>query len=236
MYIRKPLKIGLVAPGQFSGPRLESGPSLSLNHLPTASGWAKKSLTLSGGVNPIRHQSTEAIPGPPLTGVCIYLGTPELNARSYSRADLLRYKIAPKYPLSGPFHHSSVGRNPEVAGRFVAIISFYIPLSAAHPPKKGSSRQWTGTPFQHPPPRTPEHARQYPGNSQTPWTLSRSDKSHLPSARRTDKTAGVGDRLDHTIMPEQKLQRVKKCKKMNRLLQSTVSTAPSEASTITRKA
>ena len=65
MYIRKPLKIGLVAPGQFSGPRLESGPSLSLNHLPTASGWAKKSLTLSGGVNPIRHQSTEAIPGPP---------------------------------------------------------------------------------------------------------------------------------------------------------------------------
>ena len=43
---------------------------------------------------------------------------------SHSRSDLLRYKIAPKYPLSGPFHHSGVGRNPEVAGRFVAIISF----------------------------------------------------------------------------------------------------------------
>ena len=43
---------------------------------------------------------------------------------SHSRADLLRYKIAPKYPLSGPFHHSGLRRNPEVAGRFVAIISF----------------------------------------------------------------------------------------------------------------
>ena len=29
---------------------------------------------------------------------------------------MLRYKIASKYPLSGPFHHSGVGRNPEVAG------------------------------------------------------------------------------------------------------------------------
>ena len=49
---------------------------------------------------------------------------------SHSRADLLRYKIAPKYPLSGPFHHSGVGRNPEVAGRFVAIISFlHTPVS-----------------------------------------------------------------------------------------------------------
>ena len=44
--------------------------------------------------------------------------------RSYSRSGLLRYKIAPKYPLSGPFHHSGIGRNPEVAGRFVAITSF----------------------------------------------------------------------------------------------------------------
>ena len=44
--------------------------------------------------------------------------------RLYGWTDLLKYKSAPKYPLSGPFHHSGVGRNPEVAGRFVAMISF----------------------------------------------------------------------------------------------------------------
>ena len=52
---------------------------------------------------------------------------------SHSRADLLRYKIAPKYPLSGPFHHSGLRRNPEVAGRFVAIISFL------HTPVRGGN-------------------------------------------------------------------------------------------------
>ena len=44
--------------------------------------------------------------------------------RSYSRSGLLRYKIAPKYPLSGPFDHSGVSRDPGWWGRFVAIISF----------------------------------------------------------------------------------------------------------------
>ena len=37
---------------------------------------------------------------------------------------MLRYKIAPKCLLPGPFGHSDVGGNPGVAGRFVAIISF----------------------------------------------------------------------------------------------------------------
>ena len=36
--------------------------------------------------------------------------------RSCSRSGLLRYKIAPKYPLLGPLDHSGVGRDPGVAG------------------------------------------------------------------------------------------------------------------------
>ena len=50
--------------------------------------------------------------------------------RSYSRSGLLRYKIAPKCLLPGPFGHFGVGGNPGVAGRFVAIISFlHTPVS-----------------------------------------------------------------------------------------------------------
>ena len=49
---------------------------------------------------------------------------------------MLRYKIAPKCLLPGPFGHSDVGGNPGVAGRFVAIISFlHTPVS----PGRGSS-------------------------------------------------------------------------------------------------
>ena len=36
----------------------------------------------------------------------------QLNVRPHSRVGLLKYKIAPKCSLSGPFRHSSVGRNP----------------------------------------------------------------------------------------------------------------------------
>ena len=36
--------------------------------------------------------------------------------RSYSRSGLLRYKIAPKCLLPGPFGHFGVGGNPGVAG------------------------------------------------------------------------------------------------------------------------
>ena len=44
---------------------------------------------------------------------------------------MLRYKIAPKCLLPGPFGHSDVGGNPGVAGRFVAIISFlHTPVSS----------------------------------------------------------------------------------------------------------
>ena len=39
-----------------------------------------------------------------------------MNVRSDIRLGLLRYKSAPKCLLPGPFHHSGVGRNPEVAG------------------------------------------------------------------------------------------------------------------------
>ena len=50
---------------------------------------------------------------------------------------MLRYKIAPKCLLPGPFGHSDVGGNPGVAGRFVAIISFlHTPVSLPPPPKK----------------------------------------------------------------------------------------------------
>ena len=35
---------------------------------------------------------------------------------------MLRYKIAPKCLLPGPFGHSDVGGNPGVAGRFVAAL------------------------------------------------------------------------------------------------------------------
>ena len=41
---------------------------------------------------------------------------PQLNVRPYSRTGLLRYKNHSQNPLSDPFHHSRVGRNPEVAG------------------------------------------------------------------------------------------------------------------------
>ena len=36
----------------------------------------------------------------------------QLNVRPHSRVGLLKYKIAPKCSLSGPFRHSGVGRNP----------------------------------------------------------------------------------------------------------------------------
>ena len=36
--------------------------------------------------------------------------------RSYSRSGLLRYNIAPKCLLPGPFGHFGVGGNPGVAG------------------------------------------------------------------------------------------------------------------------
>ena len=45
---------------------------------------------------------------------------------------MLRYKIAPKYPLSGPFGHSGVGRNPEVAG---PVRSYNLVL---HTPVRGT--------------------------------------------------------------------------------------------------
>ena len=48
---------------------------------------------------------------------------------------MLRYKIAPKCLLPGPFGHSDVGGNPGMAGRFVAIISFlHTPVSGSPPP------------------------------------------------------------------------------------------------------
>ena len=47
---------------------------------------------------------------------------------------MLRYKIAPKCLLPGPFGHSDVGGNPGVAGRFVAIISFlHTPVRVVTP-------------------------------------------------------------------------------------------------------
>ena len=53
---------------------------------------------------------------------------------------MLRYRIAPKCLLPGPFGHSDVGGNPGVAGRFVAIISFlHTPVSRATGGKPDSS-------------------------------------------------------------------------------------------------
>ena len=50
---------------------------------------------------------------------------------------MLRYKIASKYPLSGPFHHSGVGRNPEVAG---PVRSYNLVL---HTPVRGPrGKKW----------------------------------------------------------------------------------------------
>ena len=63
--------------------------------------------------------------------------------RLYGWADLLKYKIAPKYTLSGPFHHSGVGRNPAVAGRFVAMISFlHTPVSLSAPQPGNIGVNW----------------------------------------------------------------------------------------------
>ena len=39
-----------------------------------------------------------------------------MNVRPCSRVGSIRYRIAPKCSLSGPFCHSGVGRNPGVAG------------------------------------------------------------------------------------------------------------------------
>ena len=87
-------------------------------------------------VGPVRSYNpvlTYPYQPPPRKGYVFHLGTLELNVSSHSRADLLRYKIAPKYPLSGPFHHSGLRRNPEVAGRFVAMISFLHTLVSPPP-------------------------------------------------------------------------------------------------------
>ena len=89
---------------------------------------------------------------------------------SHSRADLLRYKIAPKYLLSGPFHHSGVGRYPEVAGRFVAIISFlHTPVSPV--PHR------SGTPLRGLQPAL--RAGLHPGH-------------HQPAFRRVDRGVRIG--------------------------------------------
>ena len=58
----------------------------------------------------------------------------QLNVRPYSRAGLLRYKIAPGYPLPGPFNHSGVGRGPEVAGPIRSYnLVFTYPCQGAGP-------------------------------------------------------------------------------------------------------
>ena len=54
----------------------------------------------------------------------------QLIVRPDSRLGVLRYKIAPKCLLSGPFGHSGVGENQVWRGRLVAIISFlHTPVS-----------------------------------------------------------------------------------------------------------
>ena len=59
----------------------------------------------------------------------------QLNVRPYSRAGLLRYKIAPGYPLSGPFNHSGVSRGPEVAGPVRSYnLVFTYPCQGDPPP------------------------------------------------------------------------------------------------------
>ena len=58
-------------------------------------------------------------PPPPQDGWQGYvfnLGLMQLNVRPCSRAGSIRYRIAPKCSLSGPFCHSGVGQNPAVAG------------------------------------------------------------------------------------------------------------------------
>ena len=70
--------------------------------------------------------------------------------RSYSRSGLLRYKIAPKCSLSGPFCHSGVGRDPEVAGPVRSYnLVFTYPCQPETPPKRtsrgrpGRPQAWT---------------------------------------------------------------------------------------------
>ena len=50
---------------------------------------------------------------------------------------MLRYKIAPKYPLSGPFRHSGVGRNPGAVGPVRSYnLNFTYPYQ---PPSRGQA-------------------------------------------------------------------------------------------------
>ena len=53
---------------------------------------------------------------PPDRGMYFILRLTQLIVRPDSRLGLLRYKIAPKCLLPGPFGHSGVGGNPGVAG------------------------------------------------------------------------------------------------------------------------
>ena len=71
---------------------------------------------------------------PPDRGMYFILRLTQLIVRLDSRLGVLRYKIAPKCLLPGPFGHSGVGGIQELRGQFVAIISLlHTPISPPPP-------------------------------------------------------------------------------------------------------
>ena len=76
-------------------------------------------LTEPAVLPPVQEQGhlPAVLPGPPADrGMYFILRLTQLIVRPDSRLGLLRYKIAPKCLLPGPFGHSGVGGNPWVAG------------------------------------------------------------------------------------------------------------------------
>ena len=69
-----------------------------------------------------------------------------VNVSSFGRSGLLRYRISPQSLLSGPFHHSGVGRNQDMAGPVRSYsLAFTYPCQPHPPSTEVEPVIWTGS-------------------------------------------------------------------------------------------
>ena len=78
---------------------------------------------------------------PPDRGMYFILRLTQLIVRLDSRLGVLRYKVAPKCLLSGPFGHSGVGGNPGVAGTVRSYNLVYTYPCQGFPPALDQAQQ-----------------------------------------------------------------------------------------------
>ena len=101
---------------------------------------AQEGVGLRGGRS--RSLDLRADRGFPDRGMYFILRLTQLIVRTDNRLGVLRYKIAPKCLLSGPFGHSGVGGNPSVAGTVRSYnLVLYTPVSRGFPPALGETQQ-----------------------------------------------------------------------------------------------